>query len=68
MGGINHQKLVVYYCYTHITVLLLLDAGIIGLRQWFMSSPGQQMCEQCSKPLLVDDYMGLYYLIYWGFQ
>ena len=22
--------------------------------------------EQCSKPLLVDDYRGLYYPIYWG--
>ena len=28
-----------------------------NLRQWFNSS-------QCSKPLLVDDYMGLYYPIY----
>jgi len=38
-----------------------LDTG----HQWFPKVSGS--CEQCSKPLLVDDYRGLYYPIYWGF-
>ena len=36
MGGINYQKLVVYYCYTHITQNHLGEATMSYTHDWGM--------------------------------
>ena len=47
MGGTNHQKLVVYYCYTHIILIIgeyttqqSLGITAIQERGFFMNQPG----------------------------